>query len=211
VSGTFENPLPHRLTAGELAEERDEVLVSAARAGSADAFAELRSHYSRRLYGTLFRITRNHADTEDALQDTFLRVFTGLRTFEGRSSFYSWARRIAVNSALMMLRKRRSRPEVSFEPLCDEESDFPQFETEDPTPSPEQMFDQRQRYVAILHAVHELKPRLRRAIQIRIAHECSLQEIAQALNMSLAAVKSNLHRARARLGTAKVFKRVESK
>ncbi|HEY5253197.1 MAG TPA: sigma factor, partial [Acidobacteriaceae bacterium] len=89
------------LPLGQLAAQRDEQLVSAAKAGSDEAFAELQNLYAQRLYSTIIRITKNHEDAEDALQDTFLRVYLALCSFEGRSSFYSWVTRIAINSALM--------------------------------------------------------------------------------------------------------------
>ena len=82
-------------------------LVAAARSGSSAAFAELREIYARRVYWKLLNMTKNREDAEDALQDTFLRAYMALHTFEERSSFYSWLTRIAINSALMILRKRR--------------------------------------------------------------------------------------------------------
>ena len=95
---------------------RDLELVAAVRAGSNAAFEELESRYSHRLYRRIQSITRNHEDAQDALQETFLRAYLALDSFEGRSQFGSWLTRIAINSALMVLRKRRSRAEVSFEP-----------------------------------------------------------------------------------------------
>lgn len=94
---------------------RDAELVRAAQAGSSAAFAELQRIYSRPLYNTIMRITKNKEDAEDALQDSFLRVFLSLCRFEGRSTFYSWLTRIGVNSALMICRRRRYLAEVSFE------------------------------------------------------------------------------------------------
>lgn len=79
---------------------------------SSACFAELYATYSRRLYNTIFAITKNHEDAEDALQETFLRAYTGIHAFEGRSAIYSWLTRIAINSALIVLRKRRVRPEL---------------------------------------------------------------------------------------------------
>jgi RNA polymerase sigma factor (sigma-70 family) len=90
---------------------RDEI-VSASPAESPVTFEELHAIYSRRLFRTIVRITKSPEDAEDALQDTLLRAHLALGTFEGRSSIYSWLTRIAVNSALMILRKRRARPEV---------------------------------------------------------------------------------------------------
>jgi RNA polymerase sigma-70 factor (ECF subfamily) len=90
-------------------------LVAAARSGSSAAFAELREIYARRVYWKLLNMTKNREDAEDALQDTFLRAYMALHTFEERSSFYTWITRIAINSALMILRRRRTRAEVSFD------------------------------------------------------------------------------------------------
>jgi RNA polymerase sigma-70 factor, ECF subfamily len=187
------------LALGELEAQRDERLVSAAKAGSNDAFAELRNLYAQRLYGTIVRITRNHEDAEDVLQNTFLRVYLGLCRFEGRSSFYSWATRIAINSALMVLRKRRARPEVSFDLPSDGTEGVPQFEIEDSSANPEQIYHERQQWVRMLRSIQNLQPRLQGAIQVRMANEGSMKEIAQTLGISVASVKSRLYRARARL------------
>lgn len=94
---------------------RSKQLVAAARSGSAAAFAELRELYAGRVYRKLLIITKNREDAEDALQDTFLRAYKALHNFEERSSFYTWVTTIAINSALMILRRRRIRSEVSFD------------------------------------------------------------------------------------------------
>src|SRR5258708_206732 len=101
---------------------RSEQLVSAAQAGSSSAFGELRDIYSPRVYRQLLTITKNREDAEDALQDAFLRAYLAIHAFEGRSTFYSWLTRIAINSALMILRKRRTRPEISFDHPNDEDT-----------------------------------------------------------------------------------------
>ena len=194
---------PLRLSLVQLAAQRDEQLVSAAKAGSNDAFAELQNLYARRLYNTIVRITKNHEDAEDVLQDTFLRVHLALCRFESRSSFYSWATRIAVNSALMVLRRRRARPEVSFELPSDGTEDLPHFEVRDSSPDPEQIYHERQQWVRLLRSIQTLQPKVQETIQIRIATGCSMKSIAQTLGISVASVKSRLHRARVRLGSTR--------
>lgn len=171
---------------------RDAQLVSEALAGSSDAFAELQRLYSGNLYCTIFRITRNREDAEDALQDTFLRAHLALGKFEGRSSFYSWLTRIAINSALMILRKRRAHPELTFDAPREPENDILPFEFKDPAPNPEQIYDQRQRCVNIHRAIKKLHSNLRGPIHARMAHGTSLKEIARSLDISEAAVKSRL-------------------
>lgn len=98
---------------------RGSELIAAARGGSKAAFEELQSGYSRRPYKRIQSITRNHEDAEDALQEMFLHAYLALDSFQGRSQFSSWLTRIAVNSALMVLRRRRTRAEVAFEPASE--------------------------------------------------------------------------------------------
>lgn len=203
--------MPLHLTDKEHAAVRDSQLVSDARAGSSDAFAELQRLYSRHLYSTLFRITRNREDAEDALQDTLLRAYLALGRFEGRSSLYSWLTRIAINSALMILRKRRTHPEVPFDVPGEPENDILQFELKDPAPNPEQIYDQRQRCVNIQREVKKLQTQLRGPIHARMAQGSSLKEIARALDISQAAVKSRLSRARAQLSAGRTLKAVGEK
>jgi RNA polymerase sigma factor (sigma-70 family) len=94
----------------------DEWLVLTARDGSASAFAELRDRHSSKILRTTYRITRNWEDAEDALQDSFLKAFLHLNKFEGRSAFLSWVTRIAINTALMIMRKKRANKELSIDP-----------------------------------------------------------------------------------------------
>jgi RNA polymerase sigma-70 factor (ECF subfamily) len=198
-------------TEKEQATQRDLQLASATLAGESDAFAELQRLYSGRIYSTIFRITRNREDAEDALQDTFLRAYQALHGFEGRSSFYSWLTRIAINSSLMILRKRRTRPEMPFDSSSEAENEIPQFELKDPGLNPEQIYDQRQRCANIRCAIQTLHSSLRGPLQARMTHGSSLEEIARTLDISEAAVKSRLYRARVRLSSARVFRNSEEK
>lgn len=176
-----------------------EEFVVAAKAGSHTAFAELQKVYSHRLYKRIMSITRSHEDAEDALQDTFLRAYLALPTFEGRSRFSTWLTRIAINSALMTIRKHRSRPETSFDQWEGLEDDAVSFDVRDNAPDPEQFYDQKQQFCAILGAVERLDPKLRSPIYILIAEKRSMKEIAHHLRISVASVKARLHRARKRL------------
>jgi RNA polymerase sigma-70 factor (ECF subfamily) len=185
---------------------RDEELLHAARAGSHAAFAELQRTYSRRLYKRILSITRNAEDAEDALQDTFLCVYRSLHSFEGRSKFSSWLTRIAVNSALMILRKRRVRPETSFEQQSDIEDDGQWFDVRDSALNPEQLYDQQQRCDAVMRDIQRLNPKLRNALSIRLSQENSMREIAASLGVSSASIKARLHRARKRLVQSAAFR-----
>jgi RNA polymerase sigma-70 factor (ECF subfamily) len=174
-------------------------LVAAAKGGSNAAFEELQGRYSRRLYTRIQFITRNHEDAEDALQETFLHAYLALDSFEGRSQFASWLTRIAINSALMVLRRRRSRPEVPFAPLPDLGEPPQTVEVRDTALNPEQHYDLRQRSYGALHAIGKLDVNLRTPMTIWIEQECSMKEVARTLGLSLPAVKSRLFRARKQL------------
>jgi RNA polymerase sigma-70 factor (ECF subfamily) len=191
----------------KLAEQRDDQLVCAVQAGESGAFAKLYATYSRRLYKTIFAITRNREDAEDALQDTFLRAHLRLDTFEGRSSIYSWLTRIAINRALMILRRRRTRPEALFDPNPVAPTYAFAFEIRDSAPDPERICDLRQREVKALHAIRRLDGQLQAPIRMQATLGSSVKEISRALNISEAAVKSRLYRARRRLLIGRDLKR----
>jgi RNA polymerase sigma-70 factor, ECF subfamily len=194
--------IPPKVRSAEPVIARDNEIVLAAQAGSPGAFTDLHAIYSKRLYKTIFAITKNPEDAEDALQETFLRIYLAIHTFEGRSTVYSWLTRIAINSALMILRKRRARPEILFDPQPDPLSQTLMFEVKDSAPNPEQICELRQRRVKILSAIRDLGPGLREPIRMRTAKEASVAEIGRALNISKAAVKARLYRARVRISAA---------
>jgi RNA polymerase sigma-70 factor (ECF subfamily) len=180
-------------------EVRDSEIFAAARAESITEFDQLQRLYSARLFRTILRITRNREDAEDALQDTLLRAYVSLHRFEGRSSLYSWLTRIAMNSALMILRRRRTRPEIVVISSSEEGPDQLSLEAKDPGINPEQLCDIRQRWNQVLHSIRKLEPRLRAPVEIQLAEDLPLKDIAGALNISIAAAKSRLYRARTRL------------
>jgi RNA polymerase sigma-70 factor (ECF subfamily) len=179
-------------------------MVLAAQAGSAAAFAELYSTYSKRLFQTIFSITRNPHDAEEALQETFLRAYLAIKTFEGKSQIYTWLTRIAVNSALMVLRKQRIRSEVLFDPQPNDRWEMVFFELKDSAPNPEELCVLHQCQLKTLRAIRRLRPHLREPIRMRIKHGWSTREISRALNISEAAVKSRIYRARQQLFTSMV-------
>jgi RNA polymerase sigma-70 factor (ECF subfamily) len=175
-------------------------LVHAAKAGSHAAFGELQKIHSHRLYKRIVSITRSHEDAEDALQDTFLRAFLALPSFEGRSKFSTWLTRIAINSALMTIRKHRNRPEITtIDSRRGIEDDIAAFDVCDNDLDPEQFCDQKQRCYARMRAIQRLEPKLRVPMHILVSQEHSMKELAEHLRISVASVKARLHRARKRL------------
>ena len=185
---------------GHISSHSHQHLIVAARSGCQTAFNELWDLYSRRIYRTTLGITKNEQDAEDALQDSFIRAFMAIESFEGRASFYTWLTRIAINSALAILRKRRCRPEGSLNSTSQQEEEGIPDELRDLAPNPEQIFEQQQRHAKLLHAIHKLPATLREAVQTRIAGDCSAKEVAHQLNISEAAAKSRLARASTKLG-----------
>ena len=201
VALTFPPNRNARRVGDDTASPSDQHLVVAARLGCRTAFNELCHRYSRRIYRTTFNITKNAQDAEDALQESFLRAFLALESFEGRASFCTWLTRIAINSALAMLRKRRCRPETSLDSTSRQEDEGGLAAFRDLAPDPEQIFGQQQRHAKLMQAIHKLPTDLREAVQARIAGDCSVKEVAYRLNISQAAAKSRLYRARTRLGS----------
>jgi len=182
----------------------DDDVISAVLTSPAE-FQKLYALYSRRLYATIVAITKHPQDAEDALQDTFLRAYRGLHTFEGRSNIYSWLTRIAINSALMILRRQRVRAEVLFDPHPDPHLETLSFDVRDSAPNPEEVCDLNQRHFKALRAIRRLHTCLRAPMQMRLIHGWSTKEISHALNISDAAVKSRVYRAHLLLSATREF------
>ena len=173
----------------------DMYLVSAAKSGDHQAYAELCRRHSNQILRTVLRITRNIADAEDTLQAALLKAYIHIGGFEGRSAFSSWLTRIAVNSALMLLRKKRSQPVYSFE-SGPEADDFKLPEPMETSRNPEESCIQNALENELAQAIRYLSPNLRVVIQIRYGEDASVAQIAKMLGISKTAVKSRLLRAR---------------
>ena len=189
---------------------RDEgQLVSEAKAGNYAAFEELVNRYENKIYRLGMNITGNREDAEDVLQDAFLKAFEHLPGFREDSRFYTWITRIAVNEALMKLRKRRSSKEVSMEDSEDENGDVQVREFADWKPNPEQQFAQTELEQILQTAVGTLSPGFRTVFYLRDVEGLSTEETAELLDLSVGAVKARLFRARLRLREelSKIFKR----
>ena len=185
-------------------EMSDEVLVSTAKSGDADAFVELSKRHHNRLLQAAYRVTRNWQDAEDALQDSLMKAFTHLKDFQEKCRFSTWITRIAINSALMILRKKRGCFEISVEGSDDPNSYYERWEARSLTEDPESRLVREEREELLRDAIHRLPRVIREAVELRQARDYSVREIAQALGISVAAVKSRLSRARLTLRAALV-------
>jgi RNA polymerase sigma factor (sigma-70 family) len=182
----------------------DEMLASRAKSGDRDAFVELSKRHANRVLQTTYRLTRNRQDAEDALQDAFLNAFTHMKDFEGRSSFSTWLTRIAINSALMILRKKRKCYEIPIDDGDGSVGSFVPWEPRSPMDDPESHYVRGERHELLRKAIHQLPPIYREVIQLQEAKERSLREIAQSLGITVPAVKSRLSRAKSALRTSMI-------
>jgi RNA polymerase sigma-70 factor (ECF subfamily) len=184
---------------GDLRNATDDVLTLAAKSGNGSAFVELGRRHSKRIQLQVYRILGNWEDAEDVLQESLLRAFKHLGQFRGTCSFSTWLTRIAINSALMELRKRRARPAISFDRTADSTGTVESWEFPDLRPSPERLYADRETEVLLRGAILRLPWRYQTVAQLYHAKECPTNEIAQGMGISLAAMKSRLHRAKRKL------------
>lgn len=176
----------------------DQALVENIKAGDYQAFESLVSRYEGKVYRLAIRMLRNPQDAEDALQETFLQVYKGLKTFEGRSNFSTWLFRLATNVCLMKIRHRGTEP-AGMLPL---EDYLPQHEDgEHPViqewpEKPEEILLNKESREKMMEALERLPPEYRAVFILRDIEGFSNSEAGETLGISVAAVKSRLHRAR---------------
>src|SRR5512133_1058617 len=175
------------------------VLVHAAKAGDMSAFEELVRRYDRNVFRIAQHITQNREDAEDVVQDAFLKAYSNLGQFQGQSKFYTWLVRIAVNEALMKLRKRRPERMVSLDEDVKTEEDSLPREIADWSPNPEQQYTQGELKDILSRTIQGLPASFRTVFVLRDVEGLSTEETAAALELSIPAVKSRLLRARLQL------------
>ena len=181
-------------------QNKPEISIEVLRFGDRREFARLVDAYSGPLYRLALKMLGNAPDAEDALQNTFLKAFQHIDTFEGRSSLSTWLYRIASNEALMLLRKRR--PETSFSDIPsedDNEQNIDPVQFTDWCCLPEEEFLSAEARSALDRAVQHLPETLRIVFVLRDIEDLSIQETSQVLGLSETAVKTRLLRARLRL------------
>lgn len=178
-------------------------LIAAAKSGESRALDVLYQTHAEKLLHTVRGITRNHEDAEDAVQDCFLSAFLHLKSFDGRSTFRTWLTRIGINSALMILRRKRNSREVPAQRGAVGET---LWDVTDTAPSPERRYAKRELQQFVREAIADLRPRIRRAVELHALHEHSLQETAAEIGISVAATKGRLFHARAALRKSKMLR-----
>ena len=199
MSASKLNPLqPRTPLPSQVVKDDEGALVAAAKGGDITAFETLVGRYERKIFRLAQNITQNKEDAEDVMQEAFLKSYQHLGEFQGNSRFYTWLVRIAVNQALMKLRKRRPN-QVSLDEEVDTGEDTMPREVEDWGPSPEERYKQSELGGILTSTIAELEPPFRIVFQLRDIEELSTEETAEALGLSIPAVKSRLLRARLKL------------
>jgi RNA polymerase sigma-70 factor, ECF subfamily len=178
------------------------------RSGETGALDTWYRAHAQKLFCTVRRITRNHEDAEDAVQDALLRAFLHLQSFDGRSTFSTWLTRIGINSALMILRKRRNSREVPGQ--NSNESDA-LWEITDSTPDPERQYVENERAGLVRKAITNLRLSIRRPLELHQLQGYSLEEMAAEIGVSVPAAKGRLHHARAALRESKALRNIRDR
>jgi len=197
-----------RSAAFEPREAVENGFVEAAKGGHSMAFGTLCERYTAQLFRVAHRITRNSEDAEDAVQDALLRAFVHVRDFDGRSSFATWLTRIGINSALMLLRKRRGWREVYNDDSVDPSGNQSFWDVPDSSPNPESACLQREREEALRQAIGDLRPSIRDVLELGQLQEHCMKRTAGIIGISVAAAKGRLFHAKRALRNSKVLRTV---
>src|ERR1700719_1039825 len=171
-------------------------LVGRAKGGDVGAFEQLVRQYDRQVFRIAQHITQNREDAEDVVQDAFLKAYEKLEQFQGNSKFYTWLVRIAVNESLMRLRKRRTGKMVSIDEDVETEDGSVPRDLADWAPDPEQNYTQSELQKILEKTIKGLPPGFRVVFELRDVQGLSTEDTADALGLSVPAVKSRLLRAR---------------
>ena len=173
--------------------------VHASKDGDVAAFEQLVKRYDRKLLRIAQSVTHNKEDSQDAVQEAFLKAYQNLSDFREDSQFSTWMIRITVNQSLMKLRKQRTSKEVSLDEDFQSGEDALPMEVADRSPSPEQIYGTSELRDILVKALEGLRPILRTVFVLRDVEGLSIHQTAEVLNVSQTAVKARLWRARLQL------------
>src|SRR5947209_2858781 len=180
-------------------------LLAKAKSGETAALDRLYRAHAEKLFRTVHCITRNREDAKDAVQDSLLRAFLHLKSFDGRSTFSTWLTRVGTNSALMILRKKRNSREISAHGPG---VDVTLWEVPDSAPNPEIRCAEREQGRILKDAISNLRPTIRRALEFHTLQDRSLQETAAQIGISVSAAKARFFHAKAALRKSKVLRKI---
>jgi RNA polymerase sigma factor (sigma-70 family) len=177
----------------------DARLLAAAKSGHSVAFDELFNRYKRRMFHLAQRIMRHHEDAEDVVQEAFQLAFVHLQDFKGGARFSTWLSRIAINVALMKLRKKARKVEISIDEHSEPDDTSLRHAVADLALNPEQDCLRQERSRILRKALAELRPNARRALELFELEGRSMKEIAEGMGISVAAVKARIFHARPKM------------
>ncbi len=177
---------------------KDQALIDKINAGDFQAFEALVNRYESKVYRLAMRMLRHQQDAEDALQESFLQVYRGLKSFEGRSNFSTWLFRLATNVCLMKIRHRGTEPTgmVPLEDFLPQHEEGNQPSLQEWPEKPEEILLTKESREKMMEALDQLPADYRAVFILRDIEGFSNAEAGEALGISVAAVKSRLHRAR---------------
>ena len=170
-------------------------LIQWALKGDQKAYAEIVERFRTRIYSFIFRMVKNKAEAEDLTQETFIKAFNALSSFNSEYAFSTWLYKIAVNNAIDYFRKKRLRTYSIDTPIKVKDGDL-QREFEDTTLGPEHGLISREKSLQIKRAIDSLPDKYREAILLRHTMDRSYEEISEELNVPLGTVKVRIFRAR---------------
>jgi RNA polymerase sigma-70 factor (ECF subfamily) len=177
----------------------EQILVVAAKNGDEQAFETLFKRHRQKILRVVLRYAHVREDAEDIVQQSFQKAFVYLHKFEGKSSFSTWLTRIAINESLMLLRHGRALREVLVDDRGEAEGNATSLEVADSSPDPEASYLRRERAQILSETLRNLRPGMRKAIELRELAELSTEETARRMGVSVAAVKARLFHARKKL------------
>jgi RNA polymerase sigma-70 factor (ECF subfamily) len=186
-------------SANRLVAEEDALLVAAAKARDTRAFELLVERHERKIFSMAQRITRNREDAEDGVQQSFQKALIHLKKFAGDSLFSTRLRRIAINEALMLLRRKRGSHEVPIEESSMKTETVLPLDFLDSAPTPEDSYLDREQEQILSAALNRLGPGIRKAIELRELGGLSTGETALVMGLSVAAVKGRVFHGRRKL------------
>jgi RNA polymerase sigma-70 factor (ECF subfamily) len=193
---TFVSEQSAEVAVSDLRAWSEKQLIAAAKSGRRAPFGELCERHMKQVSCVTRRITQNREDAEDATQECFLNAFVHLKNFDGRSQFATWLTRIAINAALMKLRKNRGAREVPLDEPNPSSEPVAQREFRHHAPDPEENCSLRERKRIVKSAISGLRPGARNVVELVHLQEHSIRETAQILGISIAAVKARIFQAK---------------
>lgn len=193
ILGTFNRLHSSESMISSFDNSTDQELIDQTLQGQTAAFGILIRRYQDRLFNSMVHFLRNQSDAEDVVQDAFLLALRKLNTFQGNSQFYTWLYRIARNTAISKL--RRKKPTVSLDAtIAKQRLDFP-----DDGPAPSDQMERRERQMGLMAAMDQLSGEHREILILREMDELDYETISEILELPTGTVRSRLHRARSQL------------